>query len=78
MLKHAHPPHNFNQQMQTHLDFFNTILPEPMSPMGNPDLQQIHDFLIELAFRGGQMMLDANPSTQTSGSKKNCKLYFPL
>ncbi|KAK6543398.1 hypothetical protein TWF694_000145 [Orbilia ellipsospora] len=35
------------------------------------ELTQIHDFLIELALRGGQMMLDANPSASTSGSKKN-------
>lgn len=33
--------------------------------------QQIHDFLVELALRAGQMMLDANPSAATSGSKKN-------
>ncbi len=38
------------------------------------EFQQIHDFLIELALRGGQMMLDANPTASTSGSKKNCKL----
>ncbi|KAI9782582.1 MAG: hypothetical protein M1839_004826 [Geoglossum umbratile] len=35
------------------------------------NLQEIHDFLVELAKRAGEMVLAANPSTLTADSKKN-------
>jgi myo-inositol-1(or 4)-monophosphatase len=38
-----------------------------------PNLQEIHDFLVELAKKAGEMALAANPSTLTADSKKNCK-----
>jgi hypothetical protein len=38
------------------------------------DLQDIHDFLVELAKKAGEMALAANPSTLTADSKKNCQL----
>ena len=40
--------------------------------MAKPNLQQVHDDLRELAYEAGHMMRAANPSTVTSGSKKNC------
>ncbi|KAI9751550.1 MAG: hypothetical protein M1815_001077 [Lichina confinis] len=39
--------------------------------MAKPNLQQVHDDLRELAYEAGHMMRAANPSTVTSGSKKN-------
>ncbi|KAH0566295.1 hypothetical protein GP486_000321 [Trichoglossum hirsutum] len=36
-----------------------------------PNLQEIHDFLVELAKKAGEMALAANPSTLTADSKKN-------
>lgn len=36
------------------------------------NLKEVHDFLGQLAREAGEMMKAANPSTQTSGSKKNC------
>ncbi|KAI9721004.1 MAG: hypothetical protein M1812_002483 [Candelaria pacifica] len=39
--------------------------------MSEPNLQDIHDFLIEIAKKAGEMIVAANPSTITSGSKKN-------
>ncbi|KAI9769943.1 MAG: hypothetical protein M1840_003652 [Geoglossum simile] len=35
------------------------------------NLQEIHDFLVELAKKAGEMALAANPSTLTADSKKN-------
>ncbi|KAI9803158.1 MAG: hypothetical protein M1833_001229 [Piccolia ochrophora] len=40
-------------------------------PDPEPDLQDVHDFLITLAHEAGEMILAANPSTSTSGFKKN-------
>lgn len=40
--------------------------------MGEPDLQDIHDFLLGIAKRAGQMISSANPSTVDT--KKNCTL----
>lgn len=39
--------------------------------MAEPNLQEIHDFLIELAKKAGDMVTSANPST--IDTKKNCK-----
>ena len=38
-----------------------------------PNLNNIHDFLVELAKKAGEMMLAANPSAIATDSKKNCK-----
>lgn len=40
------------------------------STMAEPALQEIHDFLIELAKKAGSMIISANPSTVDT--KKNC------
>lgn len=37
------------------------------------DLQEIHDFLIEIAHRAGDMMLASVPKINSVDSKKNCK-----
>ena len=39
--------------------------------MDEPNLQQIHDFFIDLAKKAGKMIASANPSTVDT--KKNCK-----
>ncbi|KAJ6112582.1 hypothetical protein N7512_007906 [Penicillium capsulatum] len=39
--------------------------------MAAPDLQEIHDFLISLAFRAGEIINNALPDTGGAGSKKN-------
>ncbi|KAI9820378.1 MAG: hypothetical protein M1827_006002 [Pycnora praestabilis] len=39
--------------------------------MAEPDLQAIHDYLIEVAHKAGEMIVAANPSTITADSKKN-------
>lgn len=39
--------------------------------MADLDLQEIHDYLVEIAHRAGVMITGAKPSTTTSGSKKN-------
>ncbi|KAI9881634.1 MAG: hypothetical protein M1830_000199 [Pleopsidium flavum] len=39
--------------------------------MGEPNLQEVHDFLIGLAEKAGEMIIAANPSTMTADSKKN-------
>ena len=39
--------------------------------MAEPNLQEIHDFLILVAKRAGQMITTARPTTTSSGSKKN-------
>ncbi|KAI9845587.1 MAG: hypothetical protein M1837_004684 [Sclerophora amabilis] len=40
-------------------------------PIDSQRLQDIHDFLITIAHKAGDMMLEARPSATTSGSKKN-------
>lgn len=40
---------------------------------GEHNLQQIHDDLILIAKKAGEMMLAARPSALTTGSKKNCE-----
>ena len=44
--------------------------------MDDPNLQEIHDFLIGLARKAGQMIASANPSTVDT--KKNCRLHYKL
>lgn len=39
--------------------------------MASPDLNEIHDFLISLAFRAGDIINNALPETNDTGSKKN-------
>lgn len=39
--------------------------------MSEPDLQEIHDFLVGLAGEAGSKIVAANPSTVDT--KKNCK-----
>lgn len=36
-----------------------------------PDLQQIHDFLIDLAHEAGKIITSSLPRVDTTGSKKN-------
>ena len=38
--------------------------------MAEPDLQEIHDFLFDIALKAGDMITSANPSTVDT--KKNC------
>lgn len=40
--------------------------------MAEANLQEIHDVLISIARKAGEMILGANPTTASSGSKKNC------
>lgn len=47
------------------------------------NLQEIHDFLIDIARRAGEMMLASVPIVNSVGSKKNCeqlhiKYIFPV
>ncbi|KAJ5469426.1 Inositol monophosphatase 2 [Penicillium diatomitis] len=39
--------------------------------MSNPDLQDIHDFLVSLAYKAGEIINNALPDTSGPGSKKN-------
>lgn len=39
-----------------------------------PDLQEIHDFLIELSSKAGEMIMNAHPLVNGVGSKKNSKI----
>lgn len=39
--------------------------------MGDVNLQEVHDFLIQVAKKAGDMITTARPSTSISGSKKN-------
>lgn len=39
--------------------------------MAAPDLKEIHDFLIALAFKAGDIINNALPDTGGTGSKKN-------
>lgn len=41
--------------------------------MDKPDLQKIHDFLLELARKAGEMITSTKPSTVDT--KVNCILY---
>lgn len=43
--------------------------------MAEPNLQEIHDFLISLASKAGEMITTAHPSMSNIDTKKNCK--FP-
>jgi myo-inositol-1(or 4)-monophosphatase len=42
--------------------------------MATRDLQEIHDFLVSLAFQAGDIITNALPDTSGTGSKKNSKL----
>ncbi|KAI9805508.1 MAG: hypothetical protein M1825_000759 [Sarcosagium campestre] len=44
---------------------------EPVTALSEPNLQEIHDVLIAIAHEAGDMIVAANPSTVTSGIKKN-------
>lgn len=53
----------------------NGFLQKPSSlpiMMADPNLQEIHDFLIDLARKAGEMITSANPSRVDT--KKNCML----
>ena len=39
--------------------------------MSGLNLQEVHDFLIEVAHKAGQMITNAKPSSANAGSKKN-------
>ena len=39
--------------------------------MSSVDLQEVHDFLITIAHRAGEMILSATPKPAGSGIKKN-------
>jgi myo-inositol-1(or 4)-monophosphatase len=43
--------------------------------MADINLQEIHDFLVEIASKAGAMITSAKPSTGAAGSKKNCKYH---
>jgi hypothetical protein len=45
----------------------------------NLDLQEIHDFMISIAKKAGEMITAAHPTTESAGNKKNCKyMEIPL
>ena len=39
--------------------------------MSDINLQEVHDFLIEVAYKAGKMITKATPSAADAGSKKN-------
>lgn len=39
--------------------------------MGDIDLQEVHDFLVSIAYKAGDMILSATPSAANLGTKKN-------
>jgi myo-inositol-1(or 4)-monophosphatase len=41
--------------------------------MADINLQEVHDFMISIAKQAGERIVSAKPTTQGSGSKKNCK-----
>jgi len=41
--------------------------------MADLNLQEIHDFMVEVARKAADRITSATPTTDTSGSKKNCK-----
>jgi myo-inositol-1(or 4)-monophosphatase len=41
--------------------------------MADINLREIHDFMISIAKQAGERIVSAKPTTQGSGSKKNCK-----
>jgi myo-inositol-1(or 4)-monophosphatase len=45
--------------------------------MAEPNLQEIHDLLMDLARRAGEMMTSATPTAGTVDTKKNCKQSPP-
>jgi myo-inositol-1(or 4)-monophosphatase len=42
--------------------------------MDDSKLKEIHDYLIELAHKAGEMITTAKPGTSTVDLKKNCML----
>lgn len=47
--------------------------------MAEPNLQEIHDLLVEIALKAGTLMTSANPSRAGTDMKINCIIfpYFP-
>lgn len=45
--------------------------------LGEKDLEEIQEFLINIAHEAGDMILSAHPSTGGTGSKKNCMNLHP-
>jgi hypothetical protein len=43
-----------------------------MSAMDEATLQEIHDTLVDLAYKAGQMILDARPTMASTVTKINC------
>jgi hypothetical protein len=43
--------------------------------MADINLQQIHDDLVSIALKAGQMILSATPSVTSLETKKSCKFY---
>ena len=39
--------------------------------MSNVNLQEVHDFLIKVAYKAGEMITSATPSSADIGQKKN-------
>lgn len=42
--------------------------------MADINLQEVHDFMIDIARKVGERITSATPSTGAAGSKKNCTL----
>jgi myo-inositol-1(or 4)-monophosphatase len=42
------------------------------------NLKEIHDFLISVAQKAGEMITSAHPTTEAAGSKKNCTAFRAL
>ena len=45
--------------------------------MADLNLQEIHDFMIQVAQQAADRITSAAPTTDTSGSKKNCTSSHP-
>jgi hypothetical protein len=49
-------------------------MPDSKENQHPPDLQEIHDFLIDLAAEAGKVITSSLPTIDSSDSKKNSKL----
>ena len=49
-----------------------------LSTMDESKLKDIHDFLISLAYKAGEIITNALPDTSGTGSKKNSSSSFHL
>lgn len=46
--------------------------------MAVPNLNEIHDYLVDVAFKAGEIITNALPDTEDTGSKKNSVLSLAI